>query len=71
MDPDTFQREVGELTGFLRSRKPAAGVDAVRLPGEGARARAGTRRSEGIPVDDATCNALRKLADELGVPPLD
>jgi uncharacterized oxidoreductase len=70
MPLDAFTQEVDELARFFRARKPAAGVDAVRLPGEGARDRAAQRRSEGIPVDDATFTALRTLADDLGVPAL-
>ncbi len=70
MPRDRFEHEVGELASFLRARKPAAGVDAVRLPGDGARAREAERLSAGIPLDDATATALNALAEELGVPPL-
>jgi uncharacterized oxidoreductase len=67
MPLDTFQEEVDALSQFLHTRKPAAGIDAVRLPGEGARARAAERTAAGIPVDDATIASLRTTADELGI----
>jgi uncharacterized oxidoreductase len=69
MPPEDFRHEVGELASFLRSRKPAAGNDAVRLPGDGARARAAQRSRDGIPLEDATLKALRALAEQLQVPP--
>lgn len=67
---DRFLDEVDDLARFLHSRRPAAGVDAVRLPGEGARARALERRARGIPLDDATVSALAALARDLGLPQL-
>ncbi len=70
MPRDQFEREVGELADFLRSRKPASGLDAVRLPGDGTRAREAERLTAGIPLDDATVTALNALAEDLGVPPL-
>jgi hydroxycarboxylate dehydrogenase B len=70
MPREQFAHEVGELATFLRSRKPAAGVDAVRLPGDGARAREAERRAAGIPIDDATVAALEKLTQDLAVAPL-
>lgn len=70
MPREQLEREVDELATLLRSRKPAGGVDAVRLPGDGARAREAERRTAGIPIDDATVTALRALAESLGVPAL-
>ncbi len=70
MPREQFEREVGELADFLRSRKPAAGVDAVRLPGDGARSRESERRTGGIPMDAATITALDALAENLGIPAL-
>jgi uncharacterized oxidoreductase len=70
MPLERFQEELATLAEFLRSRKPAAGVDAIRLPGEGARMRAVQRASAGIPVDDATLATLGKLAQDLHAPPL-
>jgi uncharacterized oxidoreductase len=70
MPLETFRAEVETLTGFLHARKPAAGMDSVRLPGEGARARAAQRTADGIPVDDATLASLQTLAADLDIPPL-
>jgi uncharacterized oxidoreductase len=70
MPLDEFVAHVDELAEFLRTRKPAPGNPAVRLPGDGARGRAAQRLAEGIPLEDVTVAALRGLATQLGVPPL-
>jgi uncharacterized oxidoreductase len=70
MPLDAFDGEVDTLARSLHARKPASGVDAVRLPGEGARTRAAKRRAEGVPVDDATLASLQTVAAELDVPAL-
>jgi len=70
MPLDQFLDEVEELAEHIRSRKPMDGVDAVRLPGDGARARAAQRSADGVPIDDATLASLRSTAESLGVPPL-
>jgi LDH2 family malate/lactate/ureidoglycolate dehydrogenase len=62
-----FEEEVGNLATFMRSRKPQAGIDAVRLPGDGARARAKEREASGIPIPDALLESLNAAADDLGV----
>ncbi len=70
MPLDSFIGEVDELAKFLRSRKPQEGIDAVRLPGDGARARSAKRQAEGIPLDDTLVASLRSVAEKLGVQPL-
>lgn len=70
MPIDQFHEEIGQLAGFLRSRRPLPGGGPIRLPGEGARAREARRRSEGIPLDDAVVASLNTTAEALGLPPL-
>jgi len=70
MPLDAFLKEVDELGSFLRSRQPQAGVDAVRLPGDGARARAAERIASGIPIDEKLLVSLNTAATELDLPPL-
>ena len=64
---DAFEAKVEELRSFVHSRRPAAGFDSVRLPGERARALAAERRAGGVPVADSDWDALVRSAAELSV----
>ena len=64
---DLFGESVERVANRLKSVKPADGFDEVLLPGEPeARARE-KRLREGIPLPDATWEALSKVASDLGI----
>ncbi len=62
-----FEDEVADLAGFIRTRKPAPGFEAVRLPGDRSRQEAARQMHEGIEMDDPTWGRLIHTAAELGV----
>jgi len=64
---ETFAREVGELTGFVRSCPRKTGVDQILLPGDPERCTADGRDVSGIPVDAANWEKLTALAAKLSV----
>jgi LDH2 family malate/lactate/ureidoglycolate dehydrogenase len=66
-DLTSFKREVAEFARYLNDTPPADGFDRVYYPGEIEWEREQERRRTGIPIEDATWEALRKLATELGV----
>jgi LDH2 family malate/lactate/ureidoglycolate dehydrogenase len=64
---DTFKREVRDFAEYLKATPPAAGFKEVLYPGEIEHRRERDRRENGIPVEDATWDALRTLAAGYGV----
>ena len=66
-DLGTFKREVTEFANYLTATPPAEGFDRVYYPGEIEFEREKERLANGIPIEDATWEGLRKLAAELGV----
>ena len=63
-----FARTVERIAARLKASVPADGFDQVLLPGE-PEARTRQQRSEaGIPLPDATWEAIEGVASELGVP---
>lgn len=65
--PEEFGRTVERTVGRLKGVPPAEGVDEILLPGEPeARSRA-RRAQDGIPLPDATWEAIGAVARELGV----
>jgi uncharacterized oxidoreductase len=64
---DAFKREVREFAEYLKATPPAAGFKEVLYPGEIEHRRERERRASGVPVEEATWNALRKLAQDYGV----
>jgi uncharacterized oxidoreductase len=62
-----FKREVREFAEYLKATPPAAGFTEVLYPGEIEHRREKQRRAEGIPVEDATWDALKSLAAGYGV----
>jgi LDH2 family malate/lactate/ureidoglycolate dehydrogenase len=66
-DLAVFKREVREFAEYLKATPPAAGFTEVLYPGEIEYRREQQRRVEGIPVEDATWDALGKLAKGYGV----
>jgi len=69
-DVDTFKREMDDVIGQMRASKTLAGVDRVRLPGDGSHAAIAERTVNGIPLPAPLLDGLRKVADDLGVAPL-
>jgi LDH2 family malate/lactate/ureidoglycolate dehydrogenase len=67
MPQQTFTTRVDELIDHLHDSPTAAGVDAIRVPGERSQATARTRREGGIPIPDDVVRSLEKLGSEVGV----
>jgi hydroxycarboxylate dehydrogenase B len=64
---DLFAESVERVAGRLKAVKPADGFEEVLLPGE-PEARARDRRlREGIPLPDATWEAICAVARDLGI----
>jgi LDH2 family malate/lactate/ureidoglycolate dehydrogenase len=64
---EEFYDQLEELTARAKALKPAAGFDEVTLPGERGRKIEARQRRDGVEIDDATWEQLRKFADEVGV----
>jgi LDH2 family malate/lactate/ureidoglycolate dehydrogenase len=56
-----------DLSAYIKSSPPAEGAGEVLMPGEREFRTRRTRLEEGIPVDDATWDALRVHAVRLGL----
>ena len=65
-----FKKSVDVLIRDLRNSQRLPGVDAVRLPGDGARAARDDRLRNGIPLPPALAASLAALAAELKIRPL-
>lgn len=64
---EEFIQTVQGVIAWVKSSRPAAGVDEVLVPGEPEYRTTQRRLREGIPVDDALWDALDQLASSLGV----
>ena len=58
-----FSAEVERFIGYLKSAKRAAGVDAIRVPGERGWEEQRKREQEGIPIDTETWTQIRALKE--------
>jgi uncharacterized oxidoreductase len=68
IDPaNFFDGEVARYLAFFRSTKPAAGVDAVLVPGDPEAATRAERTAHGVPLPDETWSAIVQTAREVGV----
>jgi LDH2 family malate/lactate/ureidoglycolate dehydrogenase len=67
IEPDEFNGFVEELLQRIKASRPAQGFSEVLLPGEPEAKMLAQRTAEGIPLPEATWEALQKLAQELGV----
>lgn len=70
LSPDVFggDRSLGAVSCYLdavRASPPQAGFDAVRVPGDRARAERGRRLRHGVPIADAVWSSLSELRDQL------
>jgi len=64
---DEFRRLVDETVAYIKSSRPAPGFEEVLVPGELEFRTLRQRQIAGIPVDEATLEAMRKHGDRLGV----
>jgi len=64
---ECFQREVEQLTTFVRSCPTVEGVNEIQLPGDPERRLRKERLAQGIALDDGNWGQLVKLAGELKV----
>jgi LDH2 family malate/lactate/ureidoglycolate dehydrogenase len=63
----TFRRETGALAALARASRPAAGVEAVRLPGERALARKRAALKDGVVLYPGIMDKLAPWGEKLGV----
>ncbi len=63
----TFKQEVTEFAQYLKATPPAQGFTEVFYPGEVEFRKEQDRRKNGVPVEDATWNKLRDLAQGYGL----
>ena len=56
-----FSAEIERFIGYLKSAKRAAGVDAIRMPGERGWEEQRRREQEGIPIDAETWQQIQAL----------
>jgi hydroxycarboxylate dehydrogenase B len=66
-DRDAFARGVDETLARVRAVPPAPGFDEVMVPGDPETRTRRQREREGVYVEDATVEAIRKTGRELGV----
>ena len=64
-----FLLETAQLAQSIKNTQPAAGVDAVLLPGEPEEQTAVRRRASGIPLDETTWAQITTVAHQLNVSP--
>jgi uncharacterized oxidoreductase len=62
-----FKAEVGEFVAYLKATPPAQGSSGVLYPGEIEHLRQQERSRNGIEVEDATWDRLRRLAESYGL----
>lgn len=58
---EQYQTNVGELASAIKRLPPAAGFDEILLPGERGDGIAQERRKSGIPIQEKTLEAIRKV----------
>jgi L-lactate dehydrogenase len=64
---DTYTAEIDRLLHHVRTSRPRAGTDRVRVPGDRGLAALRRARTEGVPVDGETAAMLDDLADRAGI----
>jgi len=64
---DNFKQEVTEFAHYLKATPPAQGFTEVFYPGEIEFRKEQERRKNGVPVEDATWNKIRDLAQGYGL----
>jgi LDH2 family malate/lactate/ureidoglycolate dehydrogenase len=64
----TFLSQVDQLTSYVKTARPMAGIGPVHIPGERSREEAVRRERAGIVLDDASCATLAAVFRDLGLP---
>ena len=64
---DAFSRQTDRLVELCRTNPPRPGVDAVRLPGDGALSRKRTALADGVALYPGIMDGLAEWAGKLGV----
>jgi len=67
IDPDEYKREVKKLVDWVKSSPLMPGVTRIYVPGEVEDESRQRRLAEGVPVEEATWNAIGETAAKLGV----
>jgi LDH2 family malate/lactate/ureidoglycolate dehydrogenase len=67
LGPGAFRRDMDRLVAALEQALPAAGHDAVRVPGARAAAEERRRRADGVPVREEEWRQLLAVCERLGV----
>lgn len=67
---DLFMAQVDHLWAEIKGAERLPGVDDIRLPGEQSHQTFNARSRDGIPISASLRAGLGKLADDLGVAPL-
>ena len=62
-----FDGEISRYIAYFKDTKPAAGVDAVLIPGEPEAKMRAERTSNGVPLPDDTWAAIVNTARDVGV----
>lgn len=68
-DPEAFRATVDAVFEQMRASAPLPGHEPVRIPGEGRGATRHERQANGLPLHPNLVAELRRIADELGIPP--
>ncbi|MFP6754641.1 MAG: malate/lactate/ureidoglycolate dehydrogenase [Alphaproteobacteria bacterium] len=66
-DSAVFRKELDEITAYVKSARPAEGVDEVMVPGDPERAAKAKRQESGISVDDETWRQVLGAANSVGL----
>jgi uncharacterized oxidoreductase len=64
---ETFRQEVTEFAHYLKATPPAQGFAEVYYPGEIEFRKEQDRRKNGVPIEDATWNKIKDLAQGYGI----
>jgi uncharacterized oxidoreductase len=64
---DEFVERVVNLESWIKSSRKVRGVDEIIIPGEMAHREFKKRLRDGIPLDDAVWEEIRRIARELGI----
>ena len=64
---ETFKQEVTDFANYLKATPPAEGFKEVFYPGEIEFRKEQDRRKNGVPIEDATWNTIKALAQGYGL----
>jgi len=65
---DTFRTHVDELTAYVKTSRPLAGVGPVHIPGERSRDETARGQQTGITLDETSCASIASVLRDLGLP---